>query len=581
MSQQDRNGGFSGDVAIKQPCLVATTANIVLSGLLTIDGVVLVADDRVLVKDQTTGANNGIYLASESTWARASDFDGARDIVKGTLILVTSGNTYANFVFQLSTTSPVIGTSSLTFLDQTPSSLASLAASSGSSLVGYLPAGTGAVATTVQAELRQRVSVKNFGAVGDGVNDDTAEIQAAIDSAVATNKMLYIPAGTYQTTASLVIPNNLSIKGDGEAKSIVRATGNTYPVFINKVADAATCKNVVLKGFRIENGTYSFLLTPTGTQADWVWEDLRLLNASLSGIRCTQMFLINTLNRVIFDSTLIGINVAAANANLNTFRDCQFIELDDSAVRFSSGEANTFSGCRFEARNTAVVGETTLILVGMKATTFDGCYFEDVFRQILTETSSSNTTSFKNCRFSGQETGQTELFTSDGAVVFDSNDFFVGSNGSAQMIVRGVNRNLASIDANTWTPVLTFATPGNLAVTYSQQIGRYTREGNCVTVHFRIVTSAFTHTTASGNFSITGLPFTSGTLTNFFQVGDLLWEGITKATYTDISPTVASNSAVISLVASGSGVAGSVVGVPDMPTGGTVALTGTVSYLLP
>lgn len=60
----------------KASCVVATTANIAtLSGLLTVDGVVLVAGDRVLVKNQTTQSANGIYVASATAWGRSSDMD--------------------------------------------------------------------------------------------------------------------------------------------------------------------------------------------------------------------------------------------------------------------------------------------------------------------------------------------------------------------------------------------------------------------------------------------------------------------------------------------------------------------------
>ena len=68
--------------------------------------------------------------------------------------------------------------------------------------VTYNPAGTGAVATTVQAKLRETVSVKDFGAVGDGVTDDTAAIQAALDA----HANVFFPPGAYVITSTLTSP---------------------------------------------------------------------------------------------------------------------------------------------------------------------------------------------------------------------------------------------------------------------------------------------------------------------------------------------------------------------------------------
>jgi hypothetical protein len=139
-----------------------------------------------------------------------------------------------------------------------------------------------------------------------------------------------------------------------------------------------------------------------------------------------------------------------------------------------------------------------------------------------------------------------------------------------------------STDANTlddyeegdWTPVLTFTTPGDVAVTYATQLGEYTKVGREVTLRGSVTTSTFTHTTASGNLTITGLPFAVGG--SIFPRGALLWGGITKAGYTNIVATGTSSSVMFS--ASGSGVANSGVVVADTPTGGTVRLEFTLHY---
>lgn len=86
--------------------------------------------------------------------------------------------------------------------------------SSESSKVSYTPAGTGAVATTVETKLRESVSVKDFGAVGDGVTDDTS----AIDDCLSANNVVYFPAGVYVYTGTLELPESVIVYGDGSPK---------------------------------------------------------------------------------------------------------------------------------------------------------------------------------------------------------------------------------------------------------------------------------------------------------------------------------------------------------------------------
>ena len=81
----------------------------------------------------------------------------------------------------------------------------------------YDPAGADAEQSTVQAKLREFVSVKDFGAVGDGVTDDTSAIQDAISSSDST-EIIHFPNGTYKVTGTLEMPlkcsGNFTIDGD-------------------------------------------------------------------------------------------------------------------------------------------------------------------------------------------------------------------------------------------------------------------------------------------------------------------------------------------------------------------------------
>ena len=138
---------------------------------------------------------------------------------------------------------------------------------------------------------------------------------------------------------------------------------------------------------------------------------------------------------------------------------------------------------------------------------------------------------------------------------------------------------LDDYEEGAWTPVLSFATPGDLAVTYAVQRGTYTKIGRTVAADFTIATSAFTHTTASGGVRLSGLPFTIAPDDgNYAICGSTVWQGITKAGYTSVAPQAASGNAFISFLASGSGVAFAGVTAADMPTGGAVALRGSIAF---
>ena len=83
---------FAAGLSWKQPVLCATTANITLSGLQTLDGVTVVAGDRVLVKNQSTASQNGIYLAFATAWSRAPDADVWNDLISA-ITFVETGST--------------------------------------------------------------------------------------------------------------------------------------------------------------------------------------------------------------------------------------------------------------------------------------------------------------------------------------------------------------------------------------------------------------------------------------------------------------------------------------------------------
>lgn len=109
--------------------------------------------------------------------------------------------------------------------------------------VGFLQSGTGAVSRTVRSKLRDTVSVKDFGAVGDGVTDDTAAINTAIAQLNAgAAKALRFPAGVYVISSALtpITLSGVSLLGEGSRQSVIHQTTNNSTFWFKSTSPSTT-----------------------------------------------------------------------------------------------------------------------------------------------------------------------------------------------------------------------------------------------------------------------------------------------------------------------------------------------------
>ena len=128
------------------------------------------------------------------------------------------------------------------------------AVSAGSLLSGFRQTGTGATARTVDAKLKDTVSVKDFGAVGDGTTDDTAAIQAAIN----TNKEVFVPNGTYLITSALAMASGQTLRGESNAYTILKVNSAINAINISDTS------NVVIDNLYIQGNSVGLVAVRVG-----------------------------------------------------------------------------------------------------------------------------------------------------------------------------------------------------------------------------------------------------------------------------------------------------------------------------
>lgn len=245
------NKGYVDGVAqgldIKDSVKVATTANITLSGTQTIDGVAVSADERVLVKEQSTASQNGLYLCKASTWTRTDDLAAGADAA-GAFAFVEQGTVNGDNAFVCSSDkgSAVTGTNNLTFVQFSGAGQVIAGNGldkSGNTLSVDLKANGGLVieSTEVAVDLAAS-SITGTLAVGDGGTGSTSASAArtALGLAIGTN----VQAFDAQLTdiAGLTPTDSNFIVGDGS--NFVLESGATARASLGAQASATDLTNL-------------------------------------------------------------------------------------------------------------------------------------------------------------------------------------------------------------------------------------------------------------------------------------------------------------------------------------------------
>lgn len=183
----DRRQGVNSGAAIKVPVKAASTANLTLSGEQTVDGVALVDGDRVLVKNQTTASENGIYDVDTGSWTRSPDWDGSYDVKEGTFVYVTDGTVNAGLFYTVTTADPItVGTTSITFGAVTPSSV----------LTMPLPVAQGGSGQDTATEAATAFGLVQLTGAGGTANAQTAGAPSNLSAFAANQVFAYTPSVT-------------------------------------------------------------------------------------------------------------------------------------------------------------------------------------------------------------------------------------------------------------------------------------------------------------------------------------------------------------------------------------------------
>ena len=269
--------------------------------------------------------------------------------------------------------------------------------------------GTAELSQTVETKLRETVSVMDFGAVGDGVADDTSAVTAALSS----GKSIYFPEGTYKTTGAINVSSDCVYYGDGIEKTIlasdvdafgdynIKPEGVSNVVFSNisfrgSVTQNTTgdrafgvyvqgCENVTFDNCSFDTFT-THALTIRKADGDWIVSANPNSTASVANLlskSCKNIIVRNCL----FDTN--GSNHFAAFGVDGLLIDgCRFTDRSDFFAILTD-DASTLTPIQDYVVNDRVVVSNNI--VGTKGIAIDGCATATVSNNVTQSSISART----------------------------------------------------------------------------------------------------------------------------------------------------------------------------------------------
>ena len=311
----------------------------------------LTAGNATLAANVTTNAN---LTGAVTSIGNATSLGSFTSTNLATALTDETGSGANVFATSPTLVTPALGTPTSGTL--TNCTLPQLSASTGSSLVSTTQSGTGSVTRTVASKLKDAVSVKDFGAMGDNVTDDTAAIQAALNSCIYGGKVILLP-GTYKT-GSLTFPSGVGLVGDGAYASTLMYTGVSGTLaFMNS---ASFVKNLKLTASTPQNTGYYLNIQGNGVSVENCDFDNYYIGVNVGEIGGLMAIGVRVENCNFCDPS---ISTASSGAIL--FVNYSNAIVDNCIISGTSiGTTQPYFGIRYINGDTAFLSNTNITLHG-------------------------------------------------------------------------------------------------------------------------------------------------------------------------------------------------------------------------